>query len=194
MHLKDLAIDMFTSYENVAVLLSISINIVISILGIVPSVFLTAANLTVFGFWEGMGISFIGEVSGTAISFVLYRKGFRKLKDVRGFSNRKVQQLLKANSKDSFLLILFLRILPLIPMGLVTFIASIGKTSLLIFLAASTLGKIPAILIEAYSVHQVINWTGEGKLIVSIVSCIILLITWRKISTHSFSRNEYYRK
>ncbi|MFB7141321.1 VTT domain-containing protein [Gottfriedia sp. NPDC056225] len=133
MHLKDLAIDMFTSYENVAVLLSISINIVISILGIVPSVFLTAANLTVFGFWEGMGISFIGEVSGTAISFVLSRKGFRKLKDVRGFSNRKVQQLLKANSKDSFLLILFLRILPLIPSGLVTFIASIGKTSLLIF-------------------------------------------------------------
>lgn len=84
MSLKDLIIDLFTAYENIAFLLSIGINIIISLLGVVPSVFLTAANLTVFGFGEGMAVSFIGEAFGAVISFILYRKGFCKAVNMRG--------------------------------------------------------------------------------------------------------------
>ena len=31
------------------------------------------------------------------------------------------------------------------------------------FSIASTLGKIPALVIEAYSALQVLNWSGQGK-------------------------------
>ncbi|NNU91543.1 hypothetical protein ETB99_13830, partial [Anoxybacillus sp. CHMUD] len=64
-------IALFRTYEPFAFFISIAINIVISILGVVPSVFLTAANLAVFGFWKGTFLSFVGEAVGAIVSFVL---------------------------------------------------------------------------------------------------------------------------
>ncbi|MCK6256507.1 VTT domain-containing protein [Fictibacillus sp. KIGAM418] len=183
MSLKDLIIDLFTAYENIAFLLSIGINMIISLLGVVPSVFLTAANLTVFGFGEGMAVSFIGEAFGAVISFILYRKGFRKAANMRGLSHPKVKQLLAAEGKESFYLILALRLLPFVPSGIVTFIAAIGKTSLFIFVLASSIGKVPAILIEGYSIYQIIHWTWEGKLVTAIIACVLIAMTWKKVKT-----------
>ncbi len=52
--MEEKLITLFHTYESVAYLISIAINIVISILGVVPSVFLTAANLAVFGFGKAL--------------------------------------------------------------------------------------------------------------------------------------------
>ncbi|MDN4074084.1 TVP38/TMEM64 family protein [Fictibacillus terranigra] len=183
MQLKDFMIELLTACDHIAFMVSIAVNIFVSVLGVVPSVFVTAANLAVFGLWEGMAVSFIGEAFGAIISFLLYRKGFRRLADRKGFSHPKVKQLLKAEGKESFLLILALRILPFVPSGLVTFIAAIGKTSLLIFVAASSIGKVPALLIEGYSVYQVIHWTWEGKLFTAIISCILVGLVWKRLKT-----------
>lgn len=117
MNWQQQTIDLFLAYESIAVVISIVLNIVISVLGVVPSVFLTAANLAVFGLWGGIGVSFIGEVIGALIAFFLYRKGFGQLKDRKGFSNPKVQRLLVASGKDSFLLILPLGSCPLYHRG-----------------------------------------------------------------------------
>ncbi|MGD7049917.1 VTT domain-containing protein [Rossellomorea marisflavi] len=181
MNWQQQTIDLFLAYESIAVVISIVLNIVISVLGVVPSVFLTAANLAVFGLWGGIGVSFIGEVIGALIAFFLYRKGFGQLKDRKGFPNPKVQRLLVASGKDSFLLILSLRIMPFVPSGLVTFIAAIGKTPWPIFAAASSLGKIPAILIEGFSVYQVIQWTGMGKWILASLAGIFIFLTLRRL-------------
>ena len=76
--MKEQIIALLHTYENGAYFISIAINILISILGIVPSVFLTAANLAVFGFWKGTLLSFAGEAIGAIISFVLYRKEMKE--------------------------------------------------------------------------------------------------------------------
>ncbi|UOY92443.1 VTT domain-containing protein [Ectobacillus sp. JY-23] len=172
--------ELFTTYEQIAFLLSILINILISVLGVVPSVFLTAANLTVFGLWEGLLLSFIGEAVGAVVAFYLYRKGFRSMTE-RKLSHPKVQKLLRAQDREAFSLILALRLLPFVPSGLVTFVAAIGRVSLLVFAVASSLGKVPALLIEGYSVYQVINWTWEGKVIVTALAVVLLFITWRRL-------------
>nr|WP_160720843.1 VTT domain-containing protein [Bacillus sp. USDA818B3_A] len=179
--MKELTLQLFSTYEHIAFLLSIVTNIIISVLGIVPSVFLTAINLQVFGFWEGMFISFAGEALGAIISFVLYRKGFRKLSNLKQFSHPKVKRLLTAQGKESFFLILSLRLLPFVPSGVVTFFAAIGKTSILIFVIASSIGKIPAIMIEAYSTQQVFNWTIQGKVITTAIAILLIIMTWKKL-------------
>jgi uncharacterized membrane protein YdjX (TVP38/TMEM64 family) len=63
--------------------------------------------------------------------------------------------LLEAKGLEAFFLVLSLRLLPFVPSGVVTFVATIGKTPLLIFIIASSIGKIPALLLEAYSHLQV---------------------------------------
>lgn len=169
-------IGLFENYREAALLLSVLLNIVISILGVVPSVFLTAANIFVFGPVAGTMISITGEAAGAVVSFVLYRKGFRRWAGKRLPEKRWIQKLLNARGKDAFLLIIGLRILPFIPSGLVTFAAAIGSVGVTAFTLASTIGKIPALIIEAYSVYQVTEWTFQGKLILAVFSLGIILL------------------
>ncbi|ASS90618.1 TVP38/TMEM64 family protein [Aeribacillus pallidus] len=180
--MEEKLITLFHTYESVAYLISIAINIVISILGVVPSVFLTAANLAVFGFWKGTFLSFVGEAVGAIVSFVLYRKGFHKLSETKWFSYPKVKRLLEAEGVEAFSLVLSLRLLPFVPSGLVTFVAAIGHTPLLIFIIASSLGKLPALLLEAYSVYQVMNWTWQGKVISTLLSVFLFIFTCTSIA------------
>lgn len=179
--MEEQVIALFHTYPSIAFLISIAINIGISILGVVPSVFLTAANLAVFGFWKGTFLSFVGEAVGAIVSFLLYRKGFRKLSETKWFSYPKVKRLLAAEGKEAFLLVLSLRLLPFVPSGIVTFVAAIGRMSLLLFVAASSLGKLPALLLEAYSVYQVMNWTWQGKVISTVFAVFLFIFTWKKV-------------
>lgn len=169
-------IALFYQYREVAYLLSILINILISILAFVPSVFLTAANIIVFGFWPGTLLSFLGEAVGAMVSFWLYRKGGRRLVSTKLEKYPKVRKLLSVEGKEAFLLILSLRLVPFVPSGLVTLAAALGKVSLLVFIFSSTIGKMPALLMEAYSVNEVTRWTTEGKVLIGAVG-IGLLVT-----------------
>ncbi|MFH0067074.1 hypothetical protein [Peribacillus sp. NPDC056705] len=60
-----------------SIAVSLAFNILISVLGFIPSVFITAANITVFGFEKGLILSYVGEIGGAVVSFWLYRKAFK---------------------------------------------------------------------------------------------------------------------
>jgi len=177
---QDQILQFFQQYPHLAIVASLAISVLIAILGIVPSFFITGANILFFGFWKGTTISFLGETLGAVISFWLYRKGFKTTskKSLEKFS--KLSELIQAKGKRAFLLIFTLRLLPFVPSGLVTFAAAIGKVSLLLFVAASSLGKVPALLIEAYSVYQVLNFGWVGKLIMMLIAVILLFYILRK--------------
>lgn len=170
----------FELYKEQAVLLSIFVNVIIALAGVIPSFFVTGANIAFFGFWQGTAISFVGEVIGANVAFYLYRKGFSK--PSRYFLEKypKVNKLIDSEGWEAFYLILLFRVLPFVPSGLVTFAGAIGKVSFGVFIAASALGKIPALLIEAVSVYQIlkISWLGE----VLIELCLIYLIysLWKR--------------
>jgi len=48
--LEQVVVEWLSTNELTAILISLSLNIVISVLDVIPSVFLTAANLEIFGF------------------------------------------------------------------------------------------------------------------------------------------------
>lgn len=149
-------------------------SIIVAVLGIVPSVFITAANILFFGFWNGTLLSFLGEALGAGIAFLLYRKGFKKTAEKGLQKYQQVKRLMDADNKEAFYLILSFRLIPFIPSGLITFAAAIGKVAFGIFLIASSLGKIPALLMEAYSVKEVARFEWQGKLILAIVALALL--------------------
>ena len=172
----------FEGSPQLAVLISLGISVLIAVVGVLPSVFITAANILFFGFWQGTLISFAGEALGAAIAFLLYRKGFKKLSQKGLDKYPKVKALIEAEGRQAFGLIFSFRLLPFVPSGLVTFAAAVGKVGLLLFVAASSLGKIPALLIEAYSVYQVTEFGWQGKLILALaaVGIIYWLLKSRK--------------
>ncbi|GAA0330862.1 VTT domain-containing protein [Bacillus carboniphilus] len=174
-------ISIFEQYSNVAIILSIILNTIISILGIIPSVFLTSANIYFWGFWEGTMISFLGEVIGAGVSFLIFRKGGRDLAHEKFGNHPRVRKLLVVQGKEAFFLILSLRLLPFIPSGIITLTAAIGSVSFWVFFVSSSIGKIPALMMEAYSVHEVMEWTVQGKVILAIVGLVIGLYVVKNI-------------
>ncbi len=163
--MKQEIVQFFNAYPEYAIFASIAINIVVAILGVLPSVFVTAANVLFFGFWKGALISFAGETIGAFIAFLLYRFGFKKGVQQSFSKYPAVNNLLQYQGRKAFFSIVSLRLIPLVPSGLITFAAAIGRVNVLTFFAASSLGKIPALLFEAYAAFEVTNFSWQGKLI-----------------------------
>lgn len=185
--MREQLLEILNEYQQAAVIISLLASIIVAVLGLVPSVFITAANIYFFGFWQGTFISLAGEAIGAIIAFLLYRYGFKKMTHNSLAKYPKIQRLVESRGKDAFMLILVLRLIPFVPSGLVTFAAAIGEVSTLVFFAASTLGKIPALLIEAYSVSSLFEFNWQGKLVLSL-SAIALLIWFLR------SRRNNYRQ
>ncbi len=170
----DSLLQLFKEHQDLAIVISICISIIVAVLGIVPSVFITAANILFFGFWNGMFISFLGEAIGAGIAFLLYRNGFKKTVEKKLDTYPKVKRLIDAENIEAFYLVLALRLIPFVPSGLITFAAAVGRISFPVFIAASSLGKLPALFIEAYAVNAVTNFGWQGKLILALAALVLL--------------------
>lgn len=157
-----------------AIIISLAVSIVIAIAGIVPSAFVTAANIVYFGFVWGLLLSILGEALGAVISFILYRKGLKKLSGNID-SSRSInilERLKQTHGIEAFVLVILLRLFPFAPSGLVTLAASYSAMGIGTFTVSSTIGKVPALFIEAYSVHTVLGWETEYQLAVGIIAAV----------------------
>jgi uncharacterized membrane protein YdjX (TVP38/TMEM64 family) len=159
-------------------LTSILINVVISISGFLPSAFLTAVNITVFGFKLGLLLSIIGEAFGAVISFILYRKGLSKLSNNVGITNRLLVRLKHTQGMGAAFLVLILRILPFVPSGAVTLVASYSKMNVYAFGIVSTIGKVPSLFLEAYAVNHALKLSTNWQLI-SLMVILLIFVTYR---------------
>ena len=81
--MEDTLLQLFEQAGWLAVFISIFVSIVVSIAGVLPSVFVTIANLLFFGLVNGLVVSILGEAFGAIISFMLYRKGLKKWRETR---------------------------------------------------------------------------------------------------------------
>ena len=177
-------LQLFKEYQELSIIISICASIVVAIPGVIPSVFITAANILFFGFWNGMFISFFGEAIGAGISFLLYRKGFKKWVEKSLDKYPKLKRLINAQDREAFYLIFSLRLMPFVPSGFITFAAAVGKVGFLIFIIASSLGKLPALLIEAYSVYEITQFGWQGKVILAIIALALLYWIIKKKRVH----------
>lgn len=177
--MQEQLLEYFREYAGQAVLISILINTIVAVLGILPSFFVTGANIAFFGFWSGMLVSMAGEIVGAAAAFYLYRKGLRQLSAVGLEKYPRIKRLLYSTGWEAFYLILALRILPFIPSGLVTFAGAMGRVSITVFLAASTLGKVPALFIESLAVYQALKISWRWEVMIQLALIVLLYNLWK---------------
>jgi uncharacterized membrane protein YdjX (TVP38/TMEM64 family) len=163
------------------VLLSIVANVIIALSGILPSAFLTAANIALFDFRIGLTISIIGEAIGAIVSFYFYRKGLSKLSPRLPQQNKLLLKLQHTQGWEAVFLVLVLRTLPFVPSGAVTLLAAYSTMGIFTFSAASTLGKVPSLFMEAYAVNHALSFSLEWQLLIlSIVIIVWMVYFYRK--------------
>ncbi|WP_174735183.1 TVP38/TMEM64 family protein [Mesobacillus harenae] len=158
-----------------AIIVSLILNSVIAIAGVIPSAFITAANIVYFGLVPGILVSIAGEALGAIISFYIYRKGTDKLaKTFTHKPGRLLTRLKKTKGTEAVLLVLALRVFPFVPSGLVTLTAAFSQMNGTLFAFASTVGKVPALLIEAYSIYAVMELSFKAQ--ISLVAAALFLL------------------
>lgn len=154
---------------------SIVLNSVVAVAGVLPSAFLTAINVNVLGFGPGVLVSIVGEAIGAIVSFVVYRKALNRYASPDG---SRFKRLREAEGAEAWFLVLGMRFMPFVPSGLVTLSAAFSRMSLPSFALASTIGKVPALLIEALAVTAAMRLTVGWQLILAAV-VVFAYFVWR---------------
>jgi uncharacterized membrane protein YdjX (TVP38/TMEM64 family) len=70
-------------------------------------------------------------------------------------------------------MILMLRLLPFIPSGAINLTAALSRTGMMIFFLATSIGKLPALLVEAYSVTQVLKASDDIRIVLILLILVI---------------------
>lgn len=128
------------------------LNLSVGAAGFIPSALATAINIQSFGLYGGAALTFIGEIFGALLGFYLYRLGFSKA-NPKWLSHPFWQKFRHQSNKRVFVLIILLRLLPFMPSGFVTAGAALTTIPAKLFWVASTIGKIPAVLLELAVVY-----------------------------------------
>jgi uncharacterized membrane protein YdjX (TVP38/TMEM64 family) len=164
-----------------AILVSLLLNIGISILGVVPSLFLSGANAVVFGMVPGFFISLLGEVLGAGLSFFLYRWGVHKVNAMQSEKWRWVHRINDASRRRRIILLLIARVTPLIPSGVITFAAAASNMVFVDFIIVTFLGKAPSIAMETLIGHDLLLLNDNfPRLLISLLLIAVILAFFRK--------------
>lgn len=176
-------IEIFNNFREWALFISLAINILVSLCGVLPSIFVTCANLIFFGPFWGFTLSLLGETLGGWITFKVYRLGLKSINQkLKGHYNL-IDKLLVSNGSMAGILIFEGRLIPFIPSGFVTLAASFSKVTDKIFILSTFLGKIPSIALETLISYDLINiqenYIRLGITLISLLSTFIY-IKWYK--------------
>ena len=176
----DTILNIFNSNPEIAFIISILISIIIALIGVLPSIFVTGANVIFFGPILGLIISLLGETIGGYISFKLYRLGLKNVKDRIEGKYKLIDNLLKSEGLRAAALIFEGRIIPFIPSGFITLGASLSKVKDFPFTIATLLGKIPSIALEALISYDIINISQNYIRLGTIIAALIIALLIKK--------------
>jgi uncharacterized membrane protein YdjX (TVP38/TMEM64 family) len=130
----------------------LALNLAIGAIGFVPSFLVTGLNINVLGLTGGAAISFAGEIFGAILGFYLYRFGFSKIEP--SWKKSRFWNFMRSQPAGSvFFWVFLLRLVPFVPSGIVTAGAALTPIRGCLFFIASSLGKIPAVLLEVAAVY-----------------------------------------
>lgn len=109
---------------------------------------LTISGGIIFGTMLGGGASVIGGTIGATILFLIARTAFGEILTRR--AGPKLARLAEGFRKDAFSYLLFLRLVPIFPFSLVNLAPALFGVDLGVFVAATSVGVIPATFTYAF--------------------------------------------
>lgn len=174
--------DWIRSWGVFAIIASLLINVLISVAGVLPSLFLSAANAVVFGLWGGFFISLAGEILGATVSFVLYRWGISRSAKLQKVREARWLKSLSGMSRGRRLLtLILLRVNPLLPSGVVNVGAAFSTIAFADFFLATMIGKTPSLVMETFIGHDLVFFSeNKFRLIIAVIlaASVFLLFKW----------------
>ncbi|MBP2641520.1 MAG: associated protein [Firmicutes bacterium] len=166
-----------------AVAASIFINIIINLLGVVPTALISGANGIIFGLAAGTLLSWVGEVAGTIISFVLWRSLLQETAQKMIARSSYLTMADEFSTSKGFKAVLIARLVPLTPSGIITMLGAISHMPFRDMFWATCIGKAPSIFLEVILGHD-IAFASDNKVRLSVLILLVIAIYaylwWKK--------------
>jgi uncharacterized membrane protein YdjX (TVP38/TMEM64 family) len=183
---KDALLQIIKEGGPTAILVSILFVAICVFFPLIPFPVLAGIIGAVFGTREGVWISLIGSMLGTMGFFFLSRYGFRDVAQSRLEKYPKVKEYEEFLMRNSFIAILTSRLIPIIPAPIVNIICGLSKVNWLSFFIASTIGKIPNIILlsfvgASFTSNKLLSFGIYGAYIL-ILGIINFMIIYRRMS------------
>ena len=165
-------IDYLQGFGVWAVFVSFFIDVVINIVGFLPSIFISTANGLIFGLFWGTIISWIAETVGVVISFWAMRVLFR------GMAMNIIAQsktLSNLEQYETWQAVAFARAIPYMPNGLVTAISALSSMPFQRHLIGSLIGKLPSVALEVCLGHDLVL-VEENSLRLTVILIVVAIV------------------
>ena len=141
-----------------------------------PGLPFTVAAGALFGTLFGSALSWVGAMIGAMIGYTIARTIGHDI--VARWLQRYERASAAVGQANSFHGLLRLRLLPIIPLGTVNFVAGLARSRFGIYMLATAIGIIPSTLIYNYFADSLVEGVGGGKAraLVSLLLASALLI------------------
>ena len=155
--------DFVASYGAYAALISFLLMIFQSIAAPLPAFLITFANANLFGWWQGVILSWSSAMAGAAVCFfiarILGRDVAEKLTSKAGM--QQIDTFFEKYGKNT---VLICRLLPFVSFDIVSYAAGLTSMSFISFFVATGVGQLPATIVYSYVGGML---TGGAKLLVT---------------------------
>jgi uncharacterized membrane protein YdjX (TVP38/TMEM64 family) len=125
-----------------------------------PALPFTVAGGAIFGHLLGSFLSWAAALVGTMLGYALARSVGREAAR-RWMSKRAVGEALTQST--SFVTLLRLRLIPVIPLSVVNFAAGLARTRFAVYVAATAIGILPATVVFAYFADSLVRGLQGAK-------------------------------
>ncbi|MCY7858960.1 TVP38/TMEM64 family protein [Bacillus sonorensis] len=147
---------------------------------VVPFAIIAGLNGAVFGIASGVLITLSGSMLGTMLLFFLARYGFRDWARKKTSKYPKISEYEAYFHQNAFTAVLLGRLIPVIPSVVMNTVCGLSTIKWAVFFTASTLGKIPNVLVISiaganFSEHKLVSFGIYGAYMM-----IIMIIIYRK--------------
>jgi uncharacterized membrane protein YdjX (TVP38/TMEM64 family) len=139
----------------------------------IPTTPFTIASGFLFGFWQGILWSLAGTTLSAILTFFIARYLFHDY-IMRRFSGR-IRGIDRAIESRGWRFILFLRLIPMLPFDIVSYIAGISSIRFRDYMIGTVLGELPGAFVLVM-LGSSLDRVGSSVFYVSLVLAVIVLV------------------
>ena len=154
-----------------------------------PALPFTVAGGALFGHLVGSALSWAAAVGGSVLGYWLAR-GIGRDAARRWLAKRRVGEAFTEST--SFLTLLYLRLVPVMPLSVVTFTAGLARMRMTTFVVATAIGVLPTTIVFAYFADSLVRGLEGARAHaygdIAIASTVLLVLSLVPIAVKGWKR------
>lgn len=165
----------FQQTKETSIFLTMVIATLFALFPIIPFPIIGGIIGAMYGTFLGGFVTWVGSTLASLLMFLFIRYVFQAigLKVIHRYE--KLDMLTRMFERNAFITILVSRLIPFIPSIIVNCYSAVSRVSFLSYAIASSLGKIPAMLLFAVLGHSFVSSSYEVIIVIGIYAVIILM-------------------